>query len=89
MLTPRIMKLHRYIDHDWQMTPMDFQSCDFTTIIPIKPRSGKRFGSGRIEADPSLNREILQIMVFISTVLRCPNVKRASNTLLLRCYADR
>ncbi|KAH3889130.1 hypothetical protein DPMN_013180 [Dreissena polymorpha] len=25
MLTPRIMKLHRYIDHDWQMTPIDFQ----------------------------------------------------------------
>ncbi|KAH3715524.1 hypothetical protein DPMN_058235 [Dreissena polymorpha] len=25
MLTPRIMKLHRKIDHDWQMTPIDFQ----------------------------------------------------------------
>ncbi|KAH3840415.1 hypothetical protein DPMN_113863 [Dreissena polymorpha] len=25
MLTPRIMKLHRNIDHDWQMTPIDFQ----------------------------------------------------------------
>ncbi|KAH3782297.1 hypothetical protein DPMN_160210 [Dreissena polymorpha] len=25
MLTPRIMKLHRYIDHVWQMTPIDFQ----------------------------------------------------------------
>ncbi|KAH3892244.1 hypothetical protein DPMN_016359 [Dreissena polymorpha] len=25
MLTPRFMKLHRYIDHDWQMTPIDFQ----------------------------------------------------------------
>ncbi|KAH3880648.1 hypothetical protein DPMN_004569 [Dreissena polymorpha] len=25
MLWPRIMKLHRYIDHDWQMTPIDFQ----------------------------------------------------------------
>ncbi|KAH3830997.1 hypothetical protein DPMN_104256 [Dreissena polymorpha] len=25
MLTPRIMKLHWYIDHDWQMTPIDFQ----------------------------------------------------------------
>ncbi|KAH3697601.1 hypothetical protein DPMN_085104 [Dreissena polymorpha] len=25
MLTPRIMKLRRYIDHDWQMTPIDFQ----------------------------------------------------------------
>ncbi|KAH3885440.1 hypothetical protein DPMN_009434 [Dreissena polymorpha] len=25
MLRPRIMKLHRYIDHDWQMTPIDFQ----------------------------------------------------------------
>jgi len=24
-LTPRIMKLHRYIDHDSQMTPIDFQ----------------------------------------------------------------
>ncbi|KAH3700852.1 hypothetical protein DPMN_075833 [Dreissena polymorpha] len=24
MLMPRIMKLHRYIDHDWQMTPIDF-----------------------------------------------------------------
>ena len=24
-LRPRIMKLHRYIDHDWQMTPIDFQ----------------------------------------------------------------
>ncbi|KAH3815475.1 hypothetical protein DPMN_143998 [Dreissena polymorpha] len=24
-LTPRIMKLHRYIDHDRQMTPIDFQ----------------------------------------------------------------
>ncbi|KAH3854939.1 hypothetical protein DPMN_097499 [Dreissena polymorpha] len=22
---PRIMKLHRYIDHDSQMTPIDFQ----------------------------------------------------------------
>ncbi|KAH3849707.1 hypothetical protein DPMN_092110, partial [Dreissena polymorpha] len=28
-------------------------------------------------------------MVFISTVLRCPYVKRAANTVLLRCYADR
>ncbi|KAH3770255.1 hypothetical protein DPMN_171539 [Dreissena polymorpha] len=25
MLSPRIMKLHRCIDHDWQMTPIDFQ----------------------------------------------------------------
>ncbi|KAH3823767.1 hypothetical protein DPMN_125589 [Dreissena polymorpha] len=25
MLKPRIMKLHRYIDHDWQMTPINFQ----------------------------------------------------------------
>ncbi|KAH3753188.1 hypothetical protein DPMN_187822 [Dreissena polymorpha] len=25
MLRPRIMKLHRYIDNDWQMTPIDFQ----------------------------------------------------------------
>ncbi|KAH3882086.1 hypothetical protein DPMN_006017 [Dreissena polymorpha] len=25
MLTPRFMKLHRYIDHDWQMTPIDVQ----------------------------------------------------------------
>ncbi|KAH3789629.1 hypothetical protein DPMN_167814 [Dreissena polymorpha] len=25
MLTPRIMKLHRYIDHDWQMTRINFQ----------------------------------------------------------------
>ena len=24
-LTPRIMKLHRYIDHGWQMTPIDFE----------------------------------------------------------------
>jgi hypothetical protein len=24
-LTPRIMKLHWYIDHYWQMTPIDFQ----------------------------------------------------------------
>ncbi|KAH3887048.1 hypothetical protein DPMN_011061 [Dreissena polymorpha] len=24
-LTPRIMKLHRYIDHDSQMTPIDLQ----------------------------------------------------------------
>ncbi|KAH3755277.1 hypothetical protein DPMN_189968, partial [Dreissena polymorpha] len=24
-LRPRIMKLHRYIDNDWQMTPFDFQ----------------------------------------------------------------
>ncbi|KAH3791361.1 hypothetical protein DPMN_144845 [Dreissena polymorpha] len=24
-LGARIMKLHRYIDHDWQMTPIDFQ----------------------------------------------------------------
>ncbi|KAH3886715.1 hypothetical protein DPMN_010728 [Dreissena polymorpha] len=25
MITPRIMKLHRYIDHDLQMTPIDFE----------------------------------------------------------------
>jgi len=25
MLRPRIMKLHRYIDFDWLMTPIDFQ----------------------------------------------------------------
>ncbi|KAH3727562.1 hypothetical protein DPMN_053501 [Dreissena polymorpha] len=25
MLRPRIMKLHRYIDHDSKMTPIDFQ----------------------------------------------------------------
>ncbi|KAH3712285.1 hypothetical protein DPMN_071979 [Dreissena polymorpha] len=29
MLTPRIMKLHRNIDHDWQMTPIDFQITRF------------------------------------------------------------
>jgi len=31
MLTPRIMKLHRYIDDDWQMTPVNFQ---VTSNIP-------------------------------------------------------
>ncbi|KAH3819356.1 hypothetical protein DPMN_121089 [Dreissena polymorpha] len=25
----QIMKLHRYIDHDWQMTPIDFQVTRF------------------------------------------------------------
>ncbi|KAH3705648.1 hypothetical protein DPMN_080725 [Dreissena polymorpha] len=25
MLTPRFMNLHRYIDHDWQMTPINLQ----------------------------------------------------------------
>ncbi|KAH3729866.1 hypothetical protein DPMN_055844 [Dreissena polymorpha] len=34
MLTPRIMKLHRDIDHDWQMTPMDFQ----VTSLRVSPR---------------------------------------------------
>ncbi|KAH3727015.1 hypothetical protein DPMN_052940 [Dreissena polymorpha] len=32
MLRPRIMKLHRYIDHDWQMTTIDFQ---VTRIIKL------------------------------------------------------
>ena len=31
MLTPKIMKLHRYIDDDWQMTPVNFQ---VTSNIP-------------------------------------------------------
>ncbi|KAH3866864.1 hypothetical protein DPMN_029987 [Dreissena polymorpha] len=25
MLRPRIMQLHRYIDHDWQVTPINSQ----------------------------------------------------------------
>ncbi|KAH3877179.1 hypothetical protein DPMN_001038, partial [Dreissena polymorpha] len=29
MLMPRIMNLHRNIDHDWQMTPIDFQVTRF------------------------------------------------------------
>ncbi|KAH3729559.1 hypothetical protein DPMN_055530 [Dreissena polymorpha] len=32
MLTPRIMKLHRYIDHDWQMTPIDFQVTSYVAL---------------------------------------------------------
>ena len=49
----------------------------------------KRLGSGRICADRRLNRAIWQIVVFITTLLRCHYVKHAADTLLLRCYADR
>ena len=49
----------------------------------------KRLGSGRIGADRRLNRAIWQIVVFITTLLRCHYVKHAADTLLLRCYADR
>ncbi|KAH3821839.1 hypothetical protein DPMN_123607, partial [Dreissena polymorpha] len=31
MLGPRIMKLHRYIDHDSQMTPIDFEVTRYST----------------------------------------------------------
>ncbi|KAH3859021.1 hypothetical protein DPMN_101667 [Dreissena polymorpha] len=44
----KIMKLHRYIDHDWQMTPIDFQvtrrrfyparneNCQHSTYLDVK-----------------------------------------------------
>ncbi|KAH3709557.1 hypothetical protein DPMN_069021 [Dreissena polymorpha] len=35
MLTPRIMKLDRYIDHDWQMTPIDFQVTRSKVMITV------------------------------------------------------
>jgi hypothetical protein len=41
-----------------------------------------------IGTDRRLNRAIWQIMVFITTVLRCSHVQRAANTLLPRCYED-
>ncbi|KAH3832270.1 hypothetical protein DPMN_105551 [Dreissena polymorpha] len=31
-LKPRIMKLNRYIDHDWQMTPIDFEVTRFMKL---------------------------------------------------------
>ena len=49
----------------------------------------KRLGSGRIGADRRLNRAIWQIVVFITTLLRCHYVKHAADMLLLWCYADR
>ncbi|KAH3752992.1 hypothetical protein DPMN_187620 [Dreissena polymorpha] len=36
MLTPRIMKLHRYIDHDSQMTPIDFQVTRSKVKVTLK-----------------------------------------------------
>jgi hypothetical protein len=42
-----------------------------------------------IGVDRRGNRTIWQILVFITTVLRCSHVKSAADTLLLRCYADR
>ncbi|KAH3799288.1 hypothetical protein DPMN_152894 [Dreissena polymorpha] len=36
MLMARIMKLHRYIDHDWQMTPIDFQVTRLQTLLTFK-----------------------------------------------------
>jgi hypothetical protein len=43
-LRSRIMKLHRYIDHDWQMTPIDFQvarsKVKVTVTQPSKMVSG-------------------------------------------------
>ena len=64
----------------------------------------KRLGSGRIGADRRLNRAIWQIVVFITTLLRCHYVKHAADQrprllrlryaaattfkILLRRYAD-
>jgi hypothetical protein len=60
------------------------QSYDSCTIMAIKPRSKKSIGSGRIGTDGRLNGAIWQIMVFITTVLRCPT----PSTLLIRFYHD-
>ncbi|KAH3710441.1 hypothetical protein DPMN_069923 [Dreissena polymorpha] len=53
MLGPRIMKLHRYIDHDSQMTPIDFEVTryDYKKLLYnatfcLVPR-GRRLGSFR------------------------------------------
>ncbi|KAH3852601.1 hypothetical protein DPMN_095113 [Dreissena polymorpha] len=37
-LTPRFMKLHRYIDHDWQMTPIAFQVTRSKFKVTIKEK---------------------------------------------------
>ncbi|KAH3861767.1 hypothetical protein DPMN_024717 [Dreissena polymorpha] len=37
MLMARIMKLHRYIDHDWQMTPIDFQVTRVNDTVTVPP----------------------------------------------------
>jgi hypothetical protein len=58
------------------------------TIIPIKPQSENYW----IMADPgrSASKSVIwQIMVYITTVLRCSHVQRATETLLLQCYANR
>jgi len=39
MLRPRIMKFHRYIDYDWQMTPIDFK------VTRSRSRSRPRLGA--------------------------------------------
>ena len=38
MLRLRIMKLNRYIDHDWHMTPIDFQA----TMLKVKVTMTKK-----------------------------------------------
>ncbi|KAH3879460.1 hypothetical protein DPMN_003363, partial [Dreissena polymorpha] len=53
MLTPRIMKLHRYIDHDWQMTPIDFQ---VTTVQPKRHKHNPRLRHGQIISTLRPNR---------------------------------
>ncbi|KAH3791454.1 hypothetical protein DPMN_144940, partial [Dreissena polymorpha] len=37
MLGPRIMKLHRYIDHDMQMTPIDFEVTRSKVKVTMTP----------------------------------------------------
>ena len=64
-------------------------SCDFTTIIPIKHDLKLKAWIGANRGRSASKSRIWQIVVFITTLLRCHYVKHAADTLLLRCYADR
>jgi hypothetical protein len=43
-LGPRIMKLHRYIDHDSQMTPIDFEVTRSKVKVTVTRNSKMVFG---------------------------------------------
>ncbi|KAH3790171.1 hypothetical protein DPMN_168366 [Dreissena polymorpha] len=44
---PRIMKLHRYIDHDSQMTPIDFQVTRSKDRVDISKQEHRLAGADR------------------------------------------
>ncbi|KAH3789537.1 hypothetical protein DPMN_167717 [Dreissena polymorpha] len=75
MLTPRIMKLHRYIDHDWQMTPIDFQVTRSKVMVTCRGESARLSSDRPHTIVPEAVKQVFlntNMEFFIKALLRMP-----------------